>query len=881
MKVKKRDGKCEDVSFDKITQRLKSLINIIPKLELDVTIISQKVCSEIYDGIDTCILDELTAEIVIAMLPDNIVYGDLASRLIISNHHKKTNHTYIDIVNKLYEDEVISKEYYELVNEHIGKIQYNLNYDNDYKFDYFGFKTLEKSYLFKIDNKIVERPQHMYMRVALSIHRTDIELAMDTYHRLSNHEFIHATPTLYNSGTRREQFASCFLMTIEEDSVVGIYNTLKDCAIISQSSGGIGLNVHNVRSSGSRIVGTNGKSNGLVPMLRVFNDTARYIDQGGGKRNGSIAIYLETWHSDIFDFLELKKNHGNELERARDLFYALWISDLFMNRVKNDEQWSLFCPNTCKDLCEIYGDEFEKKYIEYEDKKLFTKQFSAQKLWFAILNSQIETGTPYLLYKDSCNIKSNQKNIGTIKSSNLCTEIVQYSSSEETAVCNLASISLPNCLKYYDNKLNEEFTIYTIENCNYCTATKKLLDQRKIRYIEKSHLDLLLSGEEPNGMSFPRIYKNMSIYIGGYEELEKYLAPEYDFDKLKEITKILVKNLNNIIDYNYYPTDKAERSNRRHRPIGIGVQGLANVFYEMNIPFESEEAKLLNETIFEYIYYASLEESIKLSKDRNDVISEYKDIMINYQFMINDRKEEENDIIKEVLSKMKKEYYIIDEELDRDEYLGTYSSFIGSPIYNGQLQFDLWNEEVSDANNDWSSLRENIKKYGIRNSLLVAPMPTASTSQILKNYECFEPIISNIYSRRVLSGEYIVINDNLIKDLQLFDIWNSEMKDMLIASNGSVQNLNIPAHMKLKYKTAWEIKQKTIIDMATDRGKFICQSQSLNLFQENPNYKKLTSMHFYAWDKGLKTGMYYLRTRPSSKPIQFTVSPEICESCSA
>jgi ribonucleoside-diphosphate reductase subunit M1 len=857
MKVTKRNGSSEDVSFDKITHRLSSIIMMDPKLDLDPTIISQKVCSEIYDGIDTSLLDKLTSEIVVAMLPDNLDYGELASRLVISDHHKQTSDDYLLIATSLYEHDVLSESYYNLVKENIDRISAELIYDNDYKFDYFGFKTLEKSYLFKIDDKIVERPQHMYMRVALSIHRNNIDLAMDTYKRLSDHEFIHATPTLYNSGTKREQFASCFLLAMEDDSVVGIYDTLKDCAIISQSSGGIGLHAHNIRACGARIVGTNGKSNGLVPMLRVFNDTARYIDQGGGKRNGSIAVYLEPWHSDIMEFLELKKNHGNELERARDLFYAMWIPDLFMNRVEQDGIWSLFCPNECKDLCELYGEDFNKKYIEYENSGKYTKQVSAQKIWFSILNTQIETGTPYLLYKDSCNQKSNQKNLGTIKSSNLCTEIIEYSSSTETAVCNLASISLPKCITYDKNKLSEKYTIYTVPNCIYCNAAKNLCNKYNLEYIEKSHNDLLLTGEVPKGITFPRIFKNMNEYIGGYEEFEKYLSPTYDYDKLKEITKVIVKNLNNVIDYNYYPTDKTERSNRRHRPIGIGVQGLANVFYEMNISFESEKAKIINENIFENIYYASLEASMELSKEREKIIIEYKHLLEKYESCDN----------------CSNEHIIIG---------NVYSSFIDSPVYHGQLQFDMWDgSHVTNNNNNWSSLRKDINKYGVRNSLLVAPMPTASTSQLLKNYECFEPIISNIYSRRVLSGEYIVINEYLIKDLLLFNLWSPEMKEMLIASNGSVQNLNIPTFLKNKYKTAWEIKQKTIIDMAADRGKFICQSQSMNLFQENPNYKKLTSMHFYAWKKGLKTGMYYLRSKPSSKPIQFTISPEVCESCSA
>ena len=686
---------------------------------------------------------------------------------------------------------------------------------------------------------------------------------------MSQHYFIHATPTLFNAGTTREQFSSCFLLTMEDDSVDGIFNTLKDCAKISKYAGGIGLSIHNIRAKNSFIAGTNGISNGIVPMLRVFNDTARYIDQGGGKRNGSFAIYLEPWHADIFEFIELKKNHGNELERARDLFYGLWICDLFMERVKNDEMWSLFCPHKCPGLTDVFGTEFNELYKKYESDKLYNNQVKAQELWFAILTTQIETGVPYLVYKDACNLKSNQTNLGTIRSSNLCTEIVEYSSPTETAVCNLASISLKSCLEY-KNTNTYLVKIYYKPECIYCTMAENLCKSKDIKYKKIHYSKLSLVEDMPSTIvTYPQIYINYTssgseTYIGGFEDLEKYLAPEFNYNTLKQISKIITKNLNNIIDYNFYPTEKTERSNLLHRPIGIGVQGLANVFYEMKLLFDGPEAKDINKKIFETIYYGSLEASMELSKERED----------NYNLLIDNTEISKEDI--------KKELNMIDEELDRTEYIGSYSSFIGSPIYNGILQFDMWGHSVDNSLWDWDILRENISKYGIRNSLLVAPMPTASTSQILGNYECFEPVISNIYSRRVLAGEYTVLNDYMVNDIKLLGKWDNEMKEKIIVNDGSIQYIEeIPQFIRNRYKTAWELKQKVIIDMAIDRGKFICQSQSLNLFMESPSFKKLTSMHFYAWENGLKTGIYYLRSRPSSKAIQFTVAPEICENCSA
>ena len=879
MRVKKRNGSYEDVSFDKISNRLKSLC-INPDLEfldIDTSIIAQKICGEIYDGVNTTELDILSSEVAISMYSQDIKYKKLANRIIISNHHKNTDSKFSNVINDLYNHRdvhntnipIINEYLHNLVMENIDLIDNKIDYNRDYLFDFFGFKTLEKSYLLKINGKIVERPQHLLMRTALAIHRNDLEKAFETYDYMSMHNFIHATPTLFNSGTNREQFSSCFLLTMEDDSVDGIFDTLKDCAKISKYAGGIGLSIHNIRAKNSFIAGTNGISNGIVPMLKVYNDTARYIDQGGGKRNGSFAIYLEPWHADIFEFIELKKNHGNELERARDLFYGLWICDLFMERVKANEMWSLFCPHKCPGLSDVYGDDFKKLYEKYESGELYDKQVKAQDLWFAILTTQIETGVPYLVYKDACNIKSNQSNLGTIHSSNLCTEIVEYSSPTETAVCNLASISLKSCLEN-ENTDNYLVQIYYKPECIYCKLAENLCESKNINYEKKHYTELSLAQDvDKSVLTLPQIYLNYEgisnrDYIGGFEEFEKFLAPAFNYSKLKDISKILTRNLNNIIDYNYYPTEKTKRSNLLHRPIGIGVQGLVNVFYEMKLSFDSSEAKEINKKIFETIYYGSLEASMELSKEREE----------NYNLLVSNTEISQEDI--------KKELNMIDEEFDRTEYMGSYSSFIGSPVYNGILQFDMWEHSVDNSLWNWDILRENISKYGIRNSLLVAPMPTASTSQILGNYECFEPIISNIYTRRVLAGEYVVLNDYMVDDIKLLEKWDTEMKEKIIVNDGSIQNISeIPKFIRDRYKTAWELKQKDIINMAIDRGKFICQSQSLNLFMESPSFTKLTSMHFYAWEKGLKTGIYYLRSRPSSKAIQFTVSPEICENCSA
>lgn len=888
MKVLKRSGNYEEVSFDKIVNRIRSLCisdEFDYKLNIDPTIIAQKVVREIYDGVPTEKLDTLSSEVSIALYSSDHDYKLLASRIIVSNHHKNTLPTFSEKIKVLqnvktygHSTPLVADYLYELVMKNKDLIESKIDYKRDYNYDFFGFKTLEKSYLYKEGSVIIERPQDMLMRVSLSIHRNNLEKAFETYDYMSNHAFTHATPTLYNAGSRKEQFASCFLLTMSDDSIKGIYKTLSDCALISKHAGGIGLSIHNIRSNSSFISGTNGKSNGLVPMLRVFNDTARYVDQGGGKRNGSFAMYLEPWHSDIFEFLELKKNHGNELERARDLFYALWIPDLFMDRVKKDEMWSLFCPNECPGLDNVWGSQFETLYTGYELKGNYRKQIKARELWNAILTSQIETGNPYLLYKDACNGKSNQQNLGTIKSSNLCTEIVEYTSPEETAVCNLASISLKYFVEYKDFD-GYVFEIYSKPNCVNCELAKGLCKKYKLNYEVLDYRDLEFTDEMPQKITFPQIFLKSpgSKYIGGYKELEDYVRPTFNYSKLIDITKVITNNLNNIIDYNYYPTPETEVSNRRHRPIGIGIQGLANVMFEMMYSFDSVEAKKLNQMIFETIYYGSMKASMELSREREIKMKKYKDALGQYDICIDSSKildANEMDLLQ-------KELNALPEELHRDRYLGSYSSFEGSPLQQGKYQFDLWSEHNHLLDYDWSTLMENIQEHGVRNSLLIAPMPTASTAQILGNYECFEPIISNIYTRRVLAGEYMVMNDYLVDDLVSLDLWSNELKEKIISNDGSIQNIvEIPGLLRDRYKIVWELKQKALIDMSIDRGKYICQSQSLNLFQSKPSIPILTSMHFYAWEKGLKTGIYYLRTRPSSKAIQFTIDPtKDCESC--
>ena len=757
MYVVKRDGRKEAVKFDKITARvIKMCYGLDPMVSPEA--VAMKVIEGLYDGVSTTDLDNLAAEVAAAKTTEHPDYALLASRIAVSNLHKETKKTFSDVMTDLYEyldpktgqsAALLSEEVYQIVLNHRDTLDSSIIYDRDFRYDYFGFKTLTRSYLMKLEGKIAERPQHMLMRVSLGIHKDDIKSAIATYNLMSEGWFTHATPTLFNSGTPKPQMSSCFLLTMKEDSIPGIYDTLKSCAQISQSAGGIGLSIHNVRATGSYIKGTNGTSNGIVPMLRVFNDTARYVDQGGGKRKGSFAIYLEPWHADVFDFLDLKKNHGKEEQRARDLFFALWIPDLFMKRVKNNETWTLMCPHECPGLADTHSEEFEALYTKYEAEGKGRKTINAQDLWFKILESQIETGTPYMLYKDAANAKSNQQNLGVIKSSNLCTEIIEYTAPDEVAVCNLASLALP-------------------------------------KYVTEQGV--------------------------------------FDHDKLFEVTYQATLNLNKIIDENYYPVEEAKNSNLRHRPIGLGVQGLADAFILLGLPFESEEARALNREIFETIYFASMTASKDLA-------------------------------IKE----------------------GAYSTFNGSPVSKGVFQFDMWGVTPSKRW-EWDLLKEEVKKHGVRNSLLLAPMPTASTAQILGNNECFEPYTSNIYTRRVLSGEFIIVNKHLLKDLVKEGLWNMDMRQKIMAANGSIQNIQeIPARLKELYKTAWEISQKAIIDQAADRGAFICQSQSLNIFMEQANFGKLTSMHFYGWEKGLKTGMYYLRTKAATDAIKFTIDKSVVE----
>lgn len=797
MMVIKRSGNSEVISFDKILRRIKKLgqeANIVQKspsmekIGINYTSLAMKVIEQLYNNIHTTKIDELAAEHCAAMSSTHIDYGTLAGRIVVSNHQKNTTSSFYattyNIYNSLLDDDtgesLLNYEYFTTVAEHREEFDAMIDYDRDYLIDYFGFKTLERSYLLRVNDKSVERPQHMWMRVAVAIHGDDLIKVRETYDLMSMKYFTHATPTLFNASTRHQQMSSCYLLAMEDDSLDGIFNTLHDCARISKWSGGIGMHVHNIRSSGSLIKGTNGRSGGLMPMLKVFNDTARFINQGG-KRNGSFAIYLEPWHADIETFLDMKKNHGDEEKRARDLFYGLWVPDLFMEKVKLDKEWCLFCPNTCPGLSDVVGIEFQEKYEQYERDEMQVKKVKARELWYRILDAQMETGTPYLLYKDACNQKSNQKNLGVIKSSNLCCEVVEFSDKNETAVCNLASIALPS----FVNKETHEF----------------------------------------------------------------------DYDKLHKVSQVVTENLNNVIDLNFYPTDKTITSNDKHRPIGIGVQGLADAFVLMDVAFHSEEAKKINTQIFETMYHGALTRS-------NEISIRCRDNMVS-----------------------------VEDNVPLSLTAGAYTSFVGSPLSMGQFQFDMWDVEPSDRY-DWDTLRASIVEFGTRNSLLMAPMPTASTSQIMGFNECFEPFTSNMYSRRTLAGEFVVTNKYLMRELIDLGIWSEQIKNSIIANKGSIQHLTqIPQHVRDKYKIAWEIPMRHVIDMAADRGAFICQSQSMNLWMEDPTYAALTSMHFHSWNKGLKTGMYYLRRKAKHQAQQFTIGPEtvqkekqeedICEMCSA
>jgi len=970
MRVIKRDGDLEYLSFDKILNRIRKL-GEEAGIHINYQSLVMKVIDQLFDKIPTSKIDELAAEQCAVMSTNHPDYATLAGRIVVSNHQKNTNPKFSNVMKELYEFKdihgvnrpLVSNSLWEFTKQNEDVLNDMIVHERDYMIDYFGFKTLERAYLFKLGNKTIERPQHMWLRVAIGIHGYNdnsnaLTLVKETYDLMSQKYFTHATPTLFNAGTPRPQMSSCYLIAMENDSLDGIYNTLHDCAMISKWAGGIGLHIHNIRAKGSHILGTNGTSNGLVPMLRVFNNTARYVDQGGGKRNGSFAIYLEPWHADVEDFLELRKNHGDEELKARDLFYALWISDLFMERVKNNLKWSLMCPHECPGLSDVYGEKFVELYEKYELEGKVRKSVNARDLWFKILDAQMETGTPYLLYKDAANSKSNQKNIGTLKSSNLCV------APETLILTDKGHIEIQTLL-------NQEVNVWNGEEWSSVTVKKTGEDQNVIRirvsvknttfnefrtlrctpyhkfYIEENNqikeiraIDLKLGARligfksppindihDTNYISAPSYEfatiigmedfneicdtycftepkKNMGIFngiiTGQCTEILEYsddketavcnlasiglptfvdpVTKQFDYDKLHYVTKVITNNLNRVIDVNYYPTEKTKRSNMKHRPIGIGVQGLADTFVLMDIPFHSEEAKEVNKLIFETIYHAALEKSNEIAESREKFIKESCHTRYDVLNELNEYEAEQ------VLSKNKC-------EIGDLKYAGAYSSFTNSPTAEGILQFDMWSTTPSDRY-DWTTLKESIKTHGLRNSLLVAPMPTASTSQILGFNECFEPFTSNLYSRRTLAGEFVVVNKYLMKELIELGYWNEQIKNNIIANKGSIQQLTmLPEHIKNKYKIVWEIPMKHVIDMAADRGAFICQSQSLNLWIEDPTYNTLTSMHFYSWKKGLKTGIYYLRRKAKHQAQQFTIEPEqkvveeekdeICEMCSA
>jgi len=911
MRVQKRSGEFEEVSFDKILNRVKNLGNkILPVLSINYSKLIIKVIDQLHTDISTSVIDELTAEQCASLTTQHPDYGVLSSRIIISNNHKNTPDTFYDAMFKLRnfidnQDKNVSlihESFWKNVGIYKDELNAMIDYSRDYLLDYFGFKTLERAYLMKIDKKIIERPQHMWLRVAMGIHgcgeNVDIRAVKQTYDMMSQQFFTHATPTLFNAGTPRPQLSSCYLIAVEDDSIEGIYNTLQECAKISKWAGGIGMHIHNVRATGSHIRGTNGTSNGITPMLRVFNETARYVDQGGGKRNGSFAIYIEPWHGDIMEFLDLKKNHGDEDKRARDLFYALWIPSLFMERVKEDGDWSLFCPDACPGLADCYGKDFNALYNRYCDEGKAMRTIKARSVWFKILDSQMETGTPYLLYKDAANEKSNQKNVGVIKSSNLCTEIIEYSNKDETAVCNLASVGLPRFVKDTISEFTE-VSIYTKDGCSWCDMLKALLKKKNVTYkeIKLQEAGEFLEFKNKWGVStVPQLFDKGNL-VGGYNSVLDILRSTFDYDKLHEVVKVMTSNLNKIIDVNYYPTIKTKRSNLFHRPIGIGVQGLADVYAKMDIPYHSDEAKDINKNIFETIYHASLERSNEISKERLSdmtVVRGYVDFEVNMFLDIynNTCRTYTNISDKDKAALQRAQPILRETKIKKKTLYGAYSTFEGSPASLGELQFDLWGVTPSDRYN-WDELKENIKTYGLRNSLLVAPMPTASTAQILGNNECFEPFTSNIYTRRTNAGDFTMINKHLLAELIGLGVWSEELKNNIILNKGSIQHLkNIPSAIRDKYKIVWEIPMKHMIDMAADRGAFICQSQSLNLWIEDPCYKTLTSMHFYSWGKGLKTGIYYLRRKAAHQPQQFTIEPEknvnnivaseyeVCEMCS-
>ena len=995
MRVKKRDGQLASVAFDKILNRIRKL-GQEAGIQINYQSLAMKVIDQLYDTISTTKIDELAAEQCAALSTNHPDYGTLASRIVISNHQKNTNVSFSNTMKKLYDftnekgihKPLISVKTWNFINKYSNELNMMIDYNRDYLIDYFGFKTLERAYLFRINNVVVERPQHMWMRVAVGIHgsmKDDdndeecLKLIKESYDLMSQKYFTHATPTLFNAGTPRPQLSSCYLIAMEEDSIDGIYNTLKDCAHISKWAGGIGLHIHNVRAKGSFIQGTNGTSNGIVPMLRVFNNTARYVDQGGNKRNGSFAIYMEPWHADIEDFLEMRKNHGDEEMKARDLFYALWIPDLFMERVKNNGKWSLLCPNECVGLDDVYGADFEELYTNYESNGKVRKVVNARDLWFKILDAQMETGTPYLLYKDAANKKSNQKNLGTVKSSNLCVapetliltdkghieiqsvvnQTVNVWNGEEWSSVTIKktgvdqkvinvyiqakdvynSSRMLRCTpyhKFYIYKYDKNNTKQIVEveardlkidmeliGFNKPTDIEKTYIQSNIHYVsmpcyESAKINGIIDYNETcDTYCFTEPKRNMGIFNGiitgqcteiieysndketavcnlasiGLPSFVNEETKQFDYDKLHEVTKVVTNNLNKVIDINFYPTEKTRLSNMKHRPIGIGVQGLADVFIMMDIPFHSNEAKEVNKLIFETIYHASLEKSNEIAIARFNQITEngkYNQLKNIVSTTFNHKELDRLNVYGQ------KDLLYCEFANLSYQVCGAYSSFVGSPASKGILQFDMWDVTPSDRY-DWSSLRQTIVDYGLRNSLLIAPMPTASTSQILGFNECFEPFTSNLYSRRTLAGEFVIVNKYLVKELISLGLWNEQIKNNIIANQGSIQHLTmLPEHIRNKYKIVWEIPMKHVIDMAGDRGAYICQSQSMNLWVEDPTYNTLTSMHFYSWKKGLKTGIYYLRRKAKHQAQQFTIEPdqkekeniveekdEICEMCSA
>ena len=908
MEVIKRNGNKEEVSFDKVKSRLQYLCK---GLNIDPIKIAQQVVSRIYDNVKTHELDELSAEICATMSTENYEYGTLASRIIISNNHKNTSPSFSETIYILYNakdangesNPLVSHELYNVVMANKTKLNDVVDCERDYNFDYFGFKTLEKAYLFKTNGKIIERIQYMFLRVSLGLHLDDIRSAIESYHYMSQKYFIHATPTLFHSGTMRPQLLSCYLLGME-DSVEGIFKNITDCSLISKWAGGIGIHVSNTRSKGTHIRGTNGKANGIIPMLKVYNECVKYINQSG-KRQGSIAVYLEPHHPEINEFLQLRKNHGNENDRARDLFLAVWLSDLFMEKVQSDSDWCLFDPDECPRLSETHNDEYRSLYKKYESEGRERKKVKARAIWKSIVDSQIETGTPYILFKDAANRKSNQQNLGTIRSSNLCAEILEYSDHNEYACCTLGSVALSQFVE--ERVFTGKFVVYGKSDCKYCNMAKMLLNNYEYEYVsldDEEERNAFFESREIEPRKVPQVYYRATDeveettterHIGGYTKLLDFTRPTYNHEKLISVINVMVKNLNKIVDLNYYPVVETERSNRNHRPLGLGVQGLADVYAKMKYPFDSPEATALNKEIFETIYYGAMCASNKLAIERETEMQELQSVMRSIKELestISPNSSSDEQILHKRCKELQDKLRPLDKELNREKCLGSYSSFNGSPLSKGKFQFDMWDIQPS-TRYDWDTLRENVMNHGVRNSLLTALMPTASTSQILSNNECFEPFTSNMYTRRTLAGDFIILNKYLMRDCCNMGIWNKELKNKILANNGSINGIDeIPTEMQDIYKTAWELKQKVIIQQAVDRGPYICQTQSMNLFFEEPDMNTLSSAMFYAWKSGLKTGAYYVRSQPKNQAQQFTLTPtkkvavtsnepENCDFCSA